>query len=267
MKLKEKIVEDLLTAGFPLEVSVSNILNKSNWKVDSSVLYVDPDDQVTRELDVYALKIYGIGAKVKSKEDILIFSHLIIQCKKSSKPWVFFDNAGNDYFWLGFYSLKCGKSDFISKLHNSGRALGFSGHRYKNIKKHKSFHVYDNEKHGNQAIYEALITSCKPLEYYKKMYGESAETAHFFTPIVVLNGTLWSASMSKKSKIILKQVNKLIVRFDYIFGADKKPEKYTYQYIEVITQKEFTKSLKEIEKDNKTLLKSWIKFLNLQKDK
>ena len=264
--LREKIIGDLLITGFPLEVYVSNTLVKAGgWSVTNSPLYIDPDDNVTRELDIRALKIYSEGSKDKVRNNISVFSHLIIQCKKSSKPWVFFDNAGDDYFWLGFYSLKCDKNDFMTSLCRKGDTIGFTTHRYKNIKRHKSFHVFSTkEKEGNKEIYEALITSCKALEYYKNMYL-TGNTAHFFTPIVVLDGTLWSASLSKTSKIKLKQVKNLVVRFDYIFGDDKKPSKYTNQLIEDITRKDFKRRIKEIENDNNVLSKSWVNFINLQK--
>jgi len=258
--LKEKIIDDLLLTGFPLEVFVSNVLSKADWRAEASPLYIDPDNKNTRELDIYALKIYN----KEPRDNTSLFSHLIIQCKKSSKPWVFFDNAGADYFWIGFYSLKCNKDGFISKLCNEGTSIGFTNHRYKNVKKHRSFHTAFKEPNQASGIYEALITSCKALEYYKNLYGIPGNTAHFLTPIVVLDGTLWSASMSKTSKIKIKQVNKLVVKFDYIFGDDKKPNKYTYQYVEVITRKEFERRINEIESDNIALLNSWVNFLNLE---
>lgn len=264
--LKKRITKDLLKSGFPLEVFVSNILNNEIWQVDTSPLYIDPDDHVTRELDIYALKIYNKEPRESVTDNISAFSHLIIQCKKSNKPWIFFDNAGKDHYWIGFYSFKGENSDFIPAICDHGELIGFTGHRYKNVKRYRSFHVFESEPNKPSQIYEALITVCKALEYYRNIYG-AGNTSHFFTPIIVLDGTLWSATLSKKSKLKLKRVNKLLAKFDYIFGDDKRPNKYAYQFVEVITREEFKKSLKEIEKDNQTLLKSWIKFLELKSPK
>lgn len=260
VQLQKTIIDDLLKSGFPLEVFVSNVLIDANWRVDTSPLYIDPDDHITRELDIYSIKIYNKEPRDKIVDIVSLFSHLIIQCKKSSKPWIFFDNAGEDPYWIGFYSFKGEKTDFISALCNQGESIDFGEHRYKNVKRHRSFHVFDSEPSKPSKIYEALVTVCKALEYYKNIYS-AGNTAHFFTPIIVLDGTLWSASLSKRSKLKLRQVDKLLVKFDYIFGEDKRPNKYSYQFVEVITKKEFKKSLKAIETDNQTLLGSWVKFL------
>ncbi len=241
-----------------MEVTASNILSDSEWRVVSSSLYVDPDSGVTRELDINTLKIYKENSNNINKATL--FSHLIIQCKKSDKPWVFFDNGGTDHFWLGYYSLKCGKDGFMTKLCFQGKDIGFNDHRYKDIRLHRSFHIAFSNPSRTSEIYDALVTSCKALEYFKTQYKESMSTAHFFTPIVVLDGTLWSANLDNNNKLHLKQVNKLVVKLDYIFGNDKKPNNYKHQYIEIITRKELKSSIKEIDKDNNTLLKSWVAF-------
>lgn len=258
---KKEIINDLLKTGFPLEVSVSNTLNGAKWRVVSSPLYVDPDSGITRELDINALKIYHKNPK--DIDSISLFSHLVVGCKKSGNPWVFFDNGEKGLFWIGFYSIKSPKEGFISKLCDDGEAIGFKEHRYKNIKVHRSFHLSFSKPNQTSDIYEALITSCKALEYFKHQYGNNQKTVHIFTPIIVLGGTLWSTSLNKNSKISLKQVDKIVVDFDYLFGNDKTPSKYQNQLIEVVTHKEFKKLLKEVDRDNKALLKGWINFLSL----
>ena len=261
--LKEKIIKDLLQTGFPLEVSISNTLRTLEWTVTNSPLYVDPEDKTTRELDIYALKIYSETPSASVfKNDPFLFSHLIIQCKKSAKPWVFFDNAGEEPYWVGFYSIKCDNTDIIPRLCSDTDVVRLTDHRYKKIKRHRSFHIFDNagkKQSGNKDIYESLITSCKALEYYKNMYA-AGSVIHVLTPVIILDGTsLWSASLDKKSKISLKKVPSLIVKFDYIFG-DKKPSSLNYQFVEIITQEYFKKNLKLIEADNSRILKSWSNY-------
>ncbi|OQY69349.1 hypothetical protein B6D29_00025 [Microgenomates bacterium UTCPR1] len=185
---------------------------------------------------------------------------------KISKPWVFFDNAGEETFWLGFYSLKYEPDNltdsFMSKLCFHGEEIGFKEHRYKNVKFHKSFHTSFDEPKQNSQIYEALISVCKALFYYKNQY-KGKNTAHFFTPIVVLDGTLWSATLKKDSNISLRKTNRLVVRFDYIFGEEKSASRYESQLVEIITKKELMNLIENIEKDNNTLFESWKKYLHL----
>jgi urate oxidase len=99
IKLKTKISktyikdikEDIKKAGFPLEISISTILKKKGWNVENQVFYFDKEKRKNRTIDILAQKT--ISENVGSLSS-LEYS-LVIECKKSEKPWVFYTNPRN----------------------------------------------------------------------------------------------------------------------------------------------------------------------------
>jgi hypothetical protein len=85
----ERIKEDLKKSGFPTEIQVSSILVKHGWDVENQAYYLDPEENKERTVDVVAHKAFF---ERMGKHDRFNFS-LIIECKKSEKPWVFYSSS------------------------------------------------------------------------------------------------------------------------------------------------------------------------------
>lgn len=296
--LKRQIIEDLEKTGFPLEVLTSSELDKRGWMVYPSCLYKDPETSISRELDVHAVNVdtsyaYKIPVKVKPipENRNKFISHLVIQCKKTKKPWVFFDNGKTNWPRIPSQNFKSEKKDFHSmmlqdinkKIAGKGIAFRFRGgnlesfglkkHRYIQVDFHKSYHEVFTTPSAESKIYESFITATKALEYFKNHYGTSRYAIHLFIPIVVLDGTLWSASIKNKKgdalrdgKLSLKKVDGLFVVFERLIpSGEKQLFLEEEQIIEIITRKALKKKLDAIERDNKELYKCWTKFINSQK--
>lgn len=83
----EKIKKDILKAGLPLELEISEILKQNEWRVDNQSHYYDEQTGKAREIDIVASKSF------KPKHSQIydrVSVNLIIECKKSSKPWIFY---------------------------------------------------------------------------------------------------------------------------------------------------------------------------------
>ena len=81
----EKIKEEIEKSGFPLEIEVSKVLKRHEWRVLNQQYYFDRDERKGRTIDVmaYVAEHSEIG-------DYKPFHvSLIIECKSSSTPWVF----------------------------------------------------------------------------------------------------------------------------------------------------------------------------------
>lgn len=85
----ERVKEDLKKSGFPTEIWVSSILLKHGWDVQNQVYYLDAEENKGRTVDVVAHKAFF---ETMGKHDRLNFS-LVIECKKSEKPWVFYSSS------------------------------------------------------------------------------------------------------------------------------------------------------------------------------
>src|SRR3990172_11885099 len=82
--MEKKILEWIQTQGYPLEMKVANLLQRSGFLVIQSDYYKETETGVSREIDI-------IAYLQKEIEKYLIRIELIIECKMSQdKPFVFF---------------------------------------------------------------------------------------------------------------------------------------------------------------------------------
>ena len=158
---------------------------------------------------------------------------------------------------------------------NSGienlKSLGLRKHRYIQALFHQSYHEAFSDPKTQSKIYESFITVTKALDYFKNHYGTARYGIHLFIPIVVLDGTLWSASIKNKKgniphsdKLSLKNVDGLLVKFNRLTPFSGEPLFFEEeQIIEVITRKAFRKKMAELERDDKELYRCWTNFINL----
>jgi len=71
----DKLKEDILKSGIPLEILVSQLLQKDGWKTANQFPYFDGREEKIRAVDVIALRKIG----------------LVIECKKATDhPWTFY---------------------------------------------------------------------------------------------------------------------------------------------------------------------------------
>ena len=57
--------------------------------------------------------------------------------------------------------------------------------------------------------------------YQKSRYGNGAYVLHIFSPIVVVDGDLWSAKLDKKGKINLEKVEHLLLEVKQLISGEK----------------------------------------------
>lgn len=81
----KKILDDMEKQGFPLEVKTAEILQRHNWEITNQASYLDMESKKNRTLDIIAEKNVFLEPSTLGF-DIWLF----IECKKVSKPWVFY---------------------------------------------------------------------------------------------------------------------------------------------------------------------------------
>lgn len=270
--LSRKIVNDLKKVGFPTEVAVSSFLDRVGWTVYNGALFEDLDENKPREIDVHAVNVNNsladkIKVKIEPGNENKLISHLVIEVKRSDKPWVFFDNGRIRWPWISPpRNFKSEKERFHYFLINDLKKYGLKKYRYMKDKLHKSYHVALSSPSQPSMIYEALVKVSKALVYFKSHYGTGTYVLHLFIPIVVLDGSLWSASLDNKENVRLKEVDYLLVTHSELLEYKKLRMKFEEeQIVEIITKKAFEKRFKIIEKDNKEIYKVWTNFLIQEK--
>lgn len=264
---KKEIIEDLNKSGFPTEVKVQQVLEKDGWMIKSS-LFEDSDASVHREIDIHALKIdfrYMKKApkKTKAGDENKFISHLLIEIKKSDKPWIFFNNGFTNWPWVAPENYKSENTDFHYLMIDDLKELGLKTHRYENSTFHKSYHVAFSKPSQPSPIYESLVKTSKSIRYFKKQYGTGKYVIHNFIPLVIFEGKLWSAYLNKDQDIDMKQVNHLFVTHNELIYDEKHKRKYDEEeFCEIVTKEGLSDYLKLVKRDNAELYKAWTSFIN-----
>ena len=86
--LAAKVAGWLRTTGMPLEMSVARTFRRSGLDVVQSDFFLDPEEAVSREIDVIAGQHRTLG------EHKTVGASLVIECKVAQKPWVMFVDGG-----------------------------------------------------------------------------------------------------------------------------------------------------------------------------
>ena len=262
--LPTKIVEDLYKVGFPSEVAAASSLEREKWMVYNGVLFLDPETKKPREIDIHAVKVdWSLADQApekKSGNENKLISHLVIEVKKSSRPWVFFDNGSVAWPQIPPQNFKSEIEGFDELTFDDLKGLGMKTHRHIDSKLHKSFHVSFSDPSQPSAIYESLIKTTIALNYFKNRYGVGGYALHLFIPIVIFDGTLWSASLDIKKGVTLKKVDSLLTVFSRLVEDNNGGSYEEEQICEVVTLDSFTKYLGIIDHDNTEVYKAWTNF-------
>ena len=155
--IEERIIEEISKTGFPLELRVSELLNKSDYYVANNLYYVDLDENKGREIDLRALKNLIF--------DRYFVRHcLLIECKKSEdKPWVIFSSPitsyDSEYFAVPYAGMDIDRYppsefypfDALESIHPF----------CKYPRRGRSFFEPFKNKEASETIFKAIMTSVK----------------------------------------------------------------------------------------------------------
>ena len=198
-KNKDYVRREILKTGFPLELEVFSILNSPPvpWITTAQDYYYDEDEKKSRYIDLAAMEMPNFDEEGKLKnpiEPLRLNWNLSIECKKSSRNWVFF--PVDDY-----YVDTSGNGLNIKPLSWGG---GF-GH-YDPFK-HKIASIYTVISSGKDEIFEAVMQLVKHVAYSKnavwdriKFDADFKYSMGFWFPIVVLDGKMWNV-FTKEGRI------------------------------------------------------------------
>lgn len=237
--LHQKIAADIEKSGFPLEIEVTSSLLADEWSVRNQAYYLDKEEEKGRTIDVVASKTYV--------EDFvghnLLEVNLIIECKRSKKPWVFFiAPLMEDRFNIApvtsfkyFAANKNIKEQLIQwqlgELHYSsppGKAYAVA-------------HYEPFTKGEGRRISEAEFQVIKALKYeldHSEIYRKLASNVfaiRLFFPIIVFDGDLCACRLENGSLRVLSS-DRLVYSVEHgdRFLVDVVRRQHFAQYIKII---------------------------------
>lgn len=230
MDIKEKILEDIKKTGFISELnSVSKLLQKE-WETEHSTSYEDKDENRSREIDIVASKVDYIR-----EIDTRITFTLVIEVKKSDRPWIIFTTYPR-FSTLGWRVLnKCTNTDkWVQSpdLPNGGYystvlnvdCIAVGSPRKRTFRVGKAFHELAKDPGDKSKIYEALISSAKASHYLRNRFASEkpkdfnpAEEVdiQIFLPVVILDGRLFEVYNGLSGKIEIEEKDYVPVEMSY----------------------------------------------------
>ncbi len=199
--LNEKILAWLNTQGYDLEMRVAMSLSDVGFQIVQSDIYEDPETGISREIDVVGRMNDPVG---------FVYLNPVIECKKSSKPWVVFTTDKASFNRVHEFAIM---TDAGRKAisNNIDQMLGINWFRKDGRTGYgitEAFTSKDKEsfKAGMQAT-KAAIALLKESEQWEGNF------LSFYFPTVVLDGRLFECYLGADGLPRLDEVDSAVLRF------------------------------------------------------
>lgn len=217
----DQIISALEKSGYLFENKIAMKVEASDYIVDSSWAFKDPDEETSREIDVRATRMFLNDDLAK----IQIISEILIECKNSDSPLVFLMTeknsrerihaAGSEYiFPIRPYRINLAGSSYIEVSGFKKFSLAEHHYYYRQAKKATQFAKVirkSSDWHANHdGVYDSLILPlAKAFESRRKEVttsryrsGDWAQVRLFFN-VVVLRDHLFSVDLNSEPLIPL----------------------------------------------------------------
>lgn len=219
----DRILKKLEEHGFPFEVELSQFLREKGWTVKNQSYYIDEESGKYRTVDIVASNL------IKPKP--LITVTLIIECKKSKKPWLFYlpeqesTNESTDAFRklipLFQQRLLVGKTGDKQLDASMEMLRRFLFNHYKDLYvKNLATIPFEPFQSGKSEVFEASMQVVKALTYHleetqKTINRLSLKFVQVFFPVIAFDGHLYSYTMHEGKRRVQRS-NQVLYNFDYV---------------------------------------------------
>ena len=253
--LLNKIKQEILKSGFPLEVRCRQTFFNRKWSITLSRYYLDIDNN-EHEIDLIAGKQTLSDPGIKHD---MLNSIVILECKKNqSNHWVFFDE-GIEVPELNLLSTLPRKySDKLRWLNKKS----LKSHHYLKFRPTSSYSMAFKTKSTKNQIFEALNQvynaykndTLAPESNMSKYDRTRGAWVNVYYPVIVLEGKLFIARIINDNLEVEEVRQTLYVAH--------RPEYYKYPYsIDIVTTDALSDYLDMLDQDHATIF-SYIKSLS-----
>jgi hypothetical protein len=244
----DEIEKDMKLSGFPLEIEATAVLKKNGWHVRNQVYYLDKDEGKPRSIDIVVHKAFYENYAVHDRLHV----SLIIECKKSVKPWVFFTSPkkGQPLFELPFSLIKNFAAPKLEQSLNVSKWMQRQMHYTSLRSKHCAIISYEPFKQGKgQEVLEATHQVTKALGYFLEGFKKaptlvSMKPAFVLFPVIVFDGHMFECELQNGDlKLSRNDYTQYFVEMEQHFLIDVVGKCFLPEYLKLID--EDIKSLKE----------------------
>jgi hypothetical protein len=260
--------KDILKTGYPAEVLTAASLTARHWHCVLGPSYLDSNEGISREFDVRAYKELKT---LKGDAPIVLGIYLLVECKKSEKPWVFF-TAPSEIERHG--ELRYG--DFIHAKTIAGVPLfsyGWMGeepviphdewltfHHYATHQRwgHNYYEPFKKQEKTDRSvqIYTAIHSVVNATRHYVRNAHEEKRWVRIYYPLIVFDGEMFEARVVSKDNIEILPVDHMVLkyhsssneRFDDLQGVDGR-----MALIDIVRISHIDKYCEQIEREQQGL--------------
>jgi hypothetical protein len=261
--LESNILDELFKTGYPTEIVSAEIMQKKGWGVLHNPSYLDDTEKISREYDIRAFRSWKY---VLPGGDQFIGVYLLVECKKSEKPWVFFSTPEKYDSWLGQF-IKSPDRHIFSSYYSSDCYIPDSTlrefHHYFQSPRlartyHEPFKGHEKSDNSSQMIFTAVMSTVKAtLFHIQDRRGDNWTPIYY--PMIVFDGNLFEALVNSKDEIELVPSEHLQLAFDYMIPTRGTRvsiwEQQKRFIIDVVRADYLAEFLKKLEKEHAHMAK------------
>jgi hypothetical protein len=220
--LKQKIIDEIEKTGFPTEIRCASILEQKGWGILHNPSYIDDIENISREFDIRAYKKWSYSV---ASDQYGIGVYLIIECKKSEKPWVFFTTPEKyqftrlgDIIKWNYQNKKIFSDSYSSDSFISDASLKEYHHYFqKPYLARTYFEPFKNQSknEASQMIFTAIMSSIKATLFH--LQDRVANNwLHLYYPLIIFNGELFEAKIDPEKNIQVLEAPHIQLSFSYM---------------------------------------------------
>lgn len=204
--MENKIKEWLDKSGYSLELRTEKILRRQKFAVYNSQTY--EDSETKREIDL-------IAERSITKSEITVSVNLIIECKKSSNPFILLKASKSPHNYFTLYTNHYADEMMIRPALYMSKSI----HILKESENHVTgFKIVQAFSNSDETIYKAGLTLCKALYAHRAIEEQSIDSyiddqVYTITiPLLVIDAPFYSATLDENLNIELIKIDSAIWR-------------------------------------------------------
>lgn len=205
--MKEKLIEWFNKTGYPFELWTESILSKYDFNSVNSSLYKDEENEIFREIDLVADRSW------QTEDGKIVFTvKLIIECKKSEKPFVLLCNKKQEICEIQ-PSEYYGIDDPISRifLNNNSKSIELPK------KSSSGFKLIQGFVNGDETCHKAINTLVKSLNEQLNSDKEFIEyyiqdNVHSITfPLLLIDSPFFELKLDNDNELKIESIDSGII--------------------------------------------------------
>lgn len=256
---KNRIIKDMEKSGYPLEIKATSILESHGWNLLNQEGYLDIEKGKWRTIDILAHQSANTSNSPVYER---LHVTLVVECKKSSKPWVFWvrDKKGLRMFrpLVASGLIKLESKPWLHPLHFEELADCFH-YYFPEFKKiaiipYEPF-IKKEKGDGKSIVFEAKNQVLKSLLYEEnqtrkfcsmeearekvKANFKTANSIFVLYPLIIFDGHLYELEyIERKPKLTLSRYIQFLTSFGF-----PTPDEFVIDIVEISFLEEYLRVL------------------------